>query len=207
MAQIDDVNYTELSVEAKRFREEGIGLNEELTKIYTLIRDMRRDWYGKRYNQLAMDFNNLAPHINNITNLVVCSLPDSMETIANNYSFADRGAKIGDVNHVESVKMLNIEMTTEESMRFETVGVEECNTNVNSSFVIVLDFMEKISRRMNNLVEVIWVSDSSRAYKIKYEALRSEVVAQIETIRRDFDNLMKETLADLQRTENANTVQ
>ena len=207
MAQIDSVNYVELATEAKRFREQGTRLNEELTKIYTRVRDMRKDWYGRRYNQLTIDFNNLAPAINKITNLVVCSIPDSMETIANNYSFVDRGSKIGDVNHTDATKMIIMEPTTEESMRFETAGVNECHTSVISSFTIVLDLMENISNMLYRLVEVVWISDSSRAYREKYNVLKNEVISAIENIKMEFDLLMKQTLEDLQRAENANTVQ
>ena len=94
MANITNVDYVAIPAQAQNMRALGQELNNELSTAYQSIANMHNCWYGKRYNELVKEFNNMVQQINELLELVVGEIPFALETIANNYSQADQGSNI-----------------------------------------------------------------------------------------------------------------
>ena len=118
MTKIENVNYEAMPVQAQQMRRLGQELNEEVIKAYKSIGDMHTEWYGKRYNELVKVFNNIIPILNDLLDLVVGEIPFAIETVANNYSQADRGYKVTSAANVAPNRVQNIALSNDVGMKF-----------------------------------------------------------------------------------------
>ena len=112
MARIMNVDYEAIPGKAQQMRSQGEELNTELTTAYQSITDMHNAWYGKRYNELVKSFNNIIPQINEMLQLVVGDIPFALETVANNYSQADKGSNVTSANNTAPKKISNFTIKT-----------------------------------------------------------------------------------------------
>ena len=64
MAKIQNVDYERIPGQATQMRSEGQVLNTELKSAYESINLMRNFWYGKRYDSLVKEFNEIKSSIN-----------------------------------------------------------------------------------------------------------------------------------------------
>ena len=107
MAKVEYVDYKDLAVKAKEIRAHAQTLNDEFTKAYNSVIEMHKSWYGKRYNELAKDFNELTPSVNEVLKITVGEIPFALETISNNFSQADTGANATTAQQTAEKKMPN----------------------------------------------------------------------------------------------------
>ena len=203
MAKIETVDYKDLAVKAKDIRTHAQALNKELTTAYKSVIDMHKSWYGKRYNELAKDFNNLAPTVNEILKITVKEIPFALETVANNYSQADTNSNVTSAQQTAETKMENVPTPSDVGMRFITTDVTSTKESVKKNFKNAVTEMNSIESIYN---KITWKSEAADAFKAKFTKLKTQIIKEIETINTQFDRLMKQTLEDIQTTENKNTV-
>ena len=203
MAKIQTVDYEKMPSEAKQMRQEGNSLNNEMINAYNSVKEMHSSWYGKRYNELAKLFNNMVPQLNELLELVVREIPSTLETIANNYSQADRGQNATSVDNTSARKIETITITEDVGMRFITSAVENVQQQVETNFSKSVDQMNKIESVFN---QVTWQSEAADAFKSKFTKLKSNIIESFNEIKSQFTKLMNQTKDDVQRAENANTV-
>ena len=203
MAQIRRVVYTDLPGQAGQVRGKGDELNKQLHVIFDSVNNMRKDWFGQRYNDLVMAFNGLVRDFNAIVELMYTTLPSTLETIANNYSRADRGMDITKVDNSLANKLVDIPLSTEVGMRFNTAEVEVVKQKCNSCFAEVLEFLNQSQTLITNLS---WESEAGDKFREEFQKLKNRITTSIEQIKDQFDKSVVQTLADMQGTENANTV-
>ena len=204
MARIMSVNYEAIPSQAKQMRETGKQLNGELTKAYSSIASMHSAWYGKRYNELVQDFNNMIPQLNEMLTLVVGEIPFALETIANNYAQADRGQNVVSAVKEAPNKISNIAITNDVGMKFVTAEVEQTQNSVVTNLRNAKDQMNQIEAQYG---KVEWQSEASETFKTQLSKLKTSIVTSFENIESQFTRLMNQTKEDVQRTESANTVQ
>ena len=203
MAKIQNVDYEALPGQAKQMRETGKSLNTELKKAYESIGTMHNSWYGKRYNELVVEFNKMIPEVNEILKLVVGEIPFTLETVANNYALADRGSKVTQaVNEAPSL-ITELATPSDVGMKFVTDAVAEVQRNVSDSFKRAKEQMNKIDAEYK---KIAWQSEASEAFKTAFDKLRTSIVTSFDNINTAFAKLMEQTKQDIQSTENANTV-
>jgi len=204
MANITTVDYEAIPSQAQQMRNLGYELNKELTTAYQSISNMHNVWYGKRYNELVKSFNEMAPKINSLLDIVIGEIPFALETIANNYSRADQGCNVIAAQKTTSEKMPEMTLSNDVGMRFITSEVEQVKLNVSSNFTRAEGKMDDIA---NVYKRIQWKSEASEAFFTKFTKLQADIVASFENINSQYTKLMNETLTDIQNTENANTVQ
>ena len=204
MANITNVDYVAIPAQAQNMRALGQELNNELSTAYQSIANMHNCWYGKRYNELVKEFNNMVQQINELLELVVGEIPFALETIANNYSQADQGSNITSAAKTAPKKIIDLSISNDVGMKFLTSDVETIKTNVSNNF--------KNSKEKMNAIEtayerINWQSEASEAFESKFKKLKADIVTAFENIEAQFTSLMNQTLSDIQATESANTVQ
>ena len=204
MAKIMNVDYEAIPAQAKQMRTYGQELNTEITNAYTSISNMHSSWYGKRYNSLVKEFNNITSEINELLELVVGEVPYALETIANNYSQADKGSKVTSASKTSPKKISNITVPNDVGMKFVTSEVTSVKTKVSTNFKNAKTKMNTIESAYN---KIKWQSEASEAFKSKFTKLKKSTINAFEDIESQFSTLMQQTLDDIQATENANTVQ
>jgi uncharacterized protein YukE len=204
MAQIQNVDYKAIPAQAKQMREEGQALNNELSNAYTSIANMHNNWYGNRYNELVKAFNNITTNLNDMLELVVGDFPYALETVANNYSQADTGAKITSAEKTEPKRIVNLSLSNDTGMRFMTTEVEEVQRSVSTNF-------SNAVTRMNNIEtaykRIEWTSEAAEAFKTKFTKLKTDIVTAFDNLNNDFKKLMTQAVNDIQSAEKANTVE
>lgn len=203
MARISSVDYEAIPGQAKQMRSTAQQLNSEMTRAYQSITNMHSSWYGKRYNELVKSFNNLIPQINEMLQLVVTEIPQALETIANNYSQADRGTPATSVSGEQPNKIANIAITNDVGMKFITSAVQATQTSVVSNFKNATNQMNSIQSTYQS---INWQSEAAEAFKAKFLQLKSSIVSSFESIQTQFSQLMTQTQQDIESTERANTV-
>lgn len=204
MANIMNVDYEAIPAQAQQIRTYGEQLNSELTTAYQSIANMHNSWYGQRYNALVREFNNMIPQINSLLDLVIGEIPFALETIANNYSQADRGSNVTGANKTAPKKIQNIAISNDVGMKFVTGDVSTTQSNVSNNFTKSKDLMNTIETAYG---KIQWRSEAADAFATKFRKIKNDIVASFENINSQFKTLMDQTLQDIQSTENANTVQ
>ena len=179
MARIQSVDYEAIPAQAKEMRAYGKQLNGEMTKAYTSVAEMHDSWYGRRYNELVKIFNNLIPQLNDMLELVVTEIPYALETIANNYSRADRGVNVTAASNEAPNKITNLTLSSEVGMKFLTSNVATVQKSISTNFTNAKDQMDKIEVAYR---KIQWQSEASEAFKIKFTKLKNEIVRSFEDI-------------------------
>lgn len=203
MAQIKNVDYEAMPGQASQMRSLGQELNSELTTAYSNITNMHNVWYGIRYNALVKEFNNVIPQINELLNLVVGEIPFALETIANNYAQADKGANVTSAQNTAPNKISDIPIINDVGMRFITADVESIQSQVVSN-------LDKATEKMNAIEgvygQIDWQSEASDAFKSTFTRLKGEIITSFGNIKTQFTKLMTQTQEDVQAAESSNTV-
>lgn len=204
MAKIQTVDYAAIPDQAKQMRNYGKELNDEMTNAYKSIADMHNSWYGKRYNELVDQFNNMKSQIDDMLKLVVTDIPSTLEKVANNYSKADQGKNVTSVNNEAPKKIQNISVHNDVGMRFITSSVQETQSNVDKNFKTAVGKMNQIESVYNRIT---WTSDAATAFEAKFNTLKKNITESFDNITRQFKELMSQTIDDIDAAEKANTVQ
>lgn len=203
MSRIETVDYNDLAIKAKDIRNHAKELNEEFTKIYQAITEMHQAWYGIRYNELAKDFNELAPAVDEMLKITYGDIPFALETVANNFSQADTGSNTTSAQLTQETKMPNVPTPSDVGMRFMEVQVKETKTKVVQGFRTANEKMQEIENTYN---KVTWVSESAEAFRAKFTKLKEQITKEIDEINAQYDKLMEQTIEDIRVTEEKNTV-
>lgn len=204
MARIMNVDYEAMPGQAQQMRAQGQELNSELTTAYQSIADMHNAWYGKRYNELVKSFNNIVPQINEMLQLVVGDIPFALETVANNYSQADRGANVTSANNTAPNRISELSISNDVGMKFLTSEVSTTQSKVTTNFKNATDKMNTIE---STYATIQWQSEASEAFAAKFKKLKNQIVSAFEEIKSQFTQLMNQAQEDVQSAETANTVQ
>lgn len=204
MARIDRVDYVAMPGQAKKMREYALELNSELKAAYSNVAEMHNAWYGIRYNELVKDFNGLVEQINELLDLVVTKVPFTIETIANNYSKADKDQNVVSAEETAVNKIEDLEITNDVGMRFMTEDVENTQRTISEKFEQSKELMNKIQAEYDR---VDWESEASEAFKAKIKELKDSITMAFDNINDQFIKLMTKTQQDIENTEKANTVQ
>ena len=203
MANIQNVDYEALPGQASQIRSYAQELNNELTTAYTNITNMHSVWYGVRYNALVKEFNNIIPQLNELLNLVVGEIPFALETIANNYAQADKGANVVGAQNTAPNKIAEIPVSNDVGMRFITEDVANTQSQVSTNLDNAKSKMDSIESTYN---QIQWQSEASDAFKSTFTRLKGQIVSSFENIKSQFTNLMNQTQEDIQSAESSNTV-
>lgn len=203
MAKIMNVDYEAIPGQAKQIRATAKQLNSEMTKAYNSIAEMHNSWYGKRYNELVKLFNNMIPELNDMLTLVVTEIPFALETIANNYAQADKGANVTSASNEAPNKLTNISISNDVGMRFLTSNVSTTQKQVSTNFKNAKEQMNKVESIYGTIK---WSSEAADAFKAKFSKLKASIVASFENINSQFTKLMLQTQQDIEASEKSNTV-
>lgn len=203
MAKIQYVDYEAIPGQAKEMRSCGKQLNSEVIKVYTSVEEMHGHWYGLRYNELVKAFNNMIPKLNEMLTLVVTDIPYALESIANNYSLADKGAKITVASNEGPNKLTNLPIISDVGMKFISNNVLTIQQSISANFKNAKEQMDRIE---SIYARVQWQSEAAEVFKARITKLKNEIVASFESINTEFVRLMEQTQKDIERTENANKV-
>lgn len=203
MANIVNVNYEAMPALARQVRKYAQDLNTELVNAYTSIADMHNSWYGKRYNSLVKEFNNIIPEVNELLELVVGDIPYVLETIANNYAQADKRVNVTSAMKTAPKKVTSLAMPNDVGMKFQTNQVSAIKSKVSTNFKNSKEKMNSIEATYN---KIEWKSEAADAFKTKFTKLKANIVAAFENLDTQFTKLMAQTMEDVQASESANTV-
>lgn len=204
MAIIAKVDYEAMPGQAQQIRSLAQDLNNEMVSAYQSITDMHGVWYGKRYNDLVVEFNNLIPQMNEMLDLVVAQIPFALETAANNYSQVDTGTNVVGANRTEPRRISDIAIQNDVGMRFLTSEVNAVQQKVSTNFKTSEEKMNSIQSVYGTIT---WISEASEAFEAKFTKLKGKIVTAFQNLDSQFVKLMKQAQEDIQATENANTVQ
>lgn len=204
MAKIEVVDYKDLSKKAQTIRSQGDNLKTNLQDVYKNVRDMHSCWFGKRYTELAKAFNKMKPSVDDMIKLVTAEIPNTLEKIAYNYSQADADGGLTRPTETTATKITEISEPTDTGMKFMAADVEVKKSAVEKCFENAVSKMNDIEGTFKS---VQWNSEAADAFKSKFDTLKTKLIDEFDTLKTDFSQLMQQTIEDIQKAEDANTVQ
>ena len=154
-------------------------------------------------NALVAEFNKIVPSINELLTLVVDEIPFTLDTVANNYALADRGTGVTKAVKEVPQKILELSIPSDIGMGFITSEVESVQQRVSRGFQNARDKMNLIETEYG---KITWQSESSDAFRVRFQKLKTEIINSFDNLNTQFTNLMNATKEDMQKTENANNV-
>lgn len=203
MAKIQVVDYKDLKEKAVSMRKYGKEFNEALISAYKKVETMHKYWYGKRYTDLVVVFNNMTADINTMSKLVVQEIPQSLEKIASNYSVADTGEKISVVNDT-ATKISNLDTHSGD------VGMKFLSSEVTTLNNKTADLFEKAKKEMSNIEKVFnkvtWKSEANDAFKAQFNTLKTNITSALDNAKEVSKTLMTQATTDIESAESANTI-
>ena len=204
MANILKVDYEEMPKQANQMRELGREIDHEFLTVYNSMQTLHNSWFGQRYNSLIQQFNNIAPSLNELLELVINEIPYTLQTVANNYAIADKGVGVTEAgkDYYEKVNALNVP-TSDVGMKFISNEVIYIQTEVATHFQTAIEKMDVIEAEY---LKISWESEASEAFKIKFKTLKNNVITSIDGLKKQFVELMNRAQDDIDKTEKNNTV-
>ena len=131
--RIQTVDYERMPQQANEMREEAKVLNKEMTLAYKSIDDMRKCWYGKRYNELVEVFNKMQPSLNKML-----ETPNKIEDIAESNEVGMRflTAEVNEVKQKVSTNFTNAKelMDSIENIYSKVVWESEASESFKATF-------------------------------------------------------------------------
>lgn len=203
MAKISTVDYNEIPKRAREIRAYGQDINKLMVNAYKDVQNMKKDWYGQRYNTIVDQFNTLSVNVNKLLKLVVGDLPYALETVANNYAQADAGTNVTIAQNTAPQNVTSIPRSTEVGMKFITANVNETKNRVEKQFNDAVGKMNQIGVTFN---KITWSSEAATEFKDDFNALKTNISESFNSIKAMFNKLVKEAMADIEKAEKANTV-
>lgn len=203
MARIQHVDYLAIPGQANEMESCGTQLNKELTTAYESVNAMHAEWFGIRYNSLVEVFNKMIPSLNEMLTLVITNIPETLRTVANNYSRVDRGSNATSEGAKNPNLIVNIPVSNDVGMKFITSSVQARQEAISTNFrnaVAQMNQIEAIYQKID------WESEAAEAFRKKFTTLKTQIVENFEETNTQFKTLMEQTIQDNQKAENANTV-
>ena len=199
---IRSVVYTDLPGQAKKVRDTSKEMDAELKSIYKEVTDLRKDWFGDRYNGVVEAFNKMIPDFNDIIDLLERELPSTLETVANNYSNVDRGQNITTVDNTKPVRINDIPASMEAGVRYIPANVEQAEAKIFKSFARVIQLMKSLQDQINKLS---WESDASDKFRAEFTRLQNKISNSIEEVEEKFKENSNKTASDMAMAEKKST--
>lgn len=203
MVEIQRVNYEEMPRNAQEIRECARALNDELISAYDKVNAMRQDWFGNRYNLLVQSFNKLIPNFHSMLDFAVTKLPDNIETIANNYSLADKGQVATPVRSETRKNIPEISPNTETDLRFMETAVDGKRDEISKNFTNARQQMNQIATAYS---KIVWTSKAADTFLDEFTKIKNQIETMIDDINKEFVQRMQETKEDHRRAEEGNTI-
>lgn len=204
-ANIESVDYKKLPGYANEMRSTGRKLNQAMTKAYTEIGNLQRSWYGVRYDALVKECNKIIPDINSMLDLVVDTIPYTLQTVAKNYAGVDQSSTAAPSNQ-KATKITNVKESGKDTLKFMEGNVQTAKTTIFNQFKTASNEMDAIENIFNSKIKNAWKSDAATSYASKFKQLKSSISTSIKNIQQSFDKLVQQTIQDMGQTEKANTV-
>ena len=202
---IQEVDYKKLPTYANGMRTEGRKLNSSIISAYTEIGNLSKSWYGVRYDTLVTEVNKLTTDVNAMLDLVVDTIPFTLQTVANNYAKVDGGTTAAATN-MKPTAVANVQKSNKQTMRFVESDVSTSKDAIFRNFSNAEKSMDIIQQIFNNDVLRIWRSEAAKEYSKKFTTLKSNISTSIKNVKTSFDKLVADTMNDMKSTESANTV-
>ena len=194
-----------MASQAKNMRSLGQEINTQLITAYQSIENMHSVWYGKRYGELVVAFNNIIPSINSLLQIVVKTIPSQLETIANNYSQFDEGVNVTTVDTTEPQKIVERNVPSDAGMAFDLAAVSDVQKSVVTNLGNAKEKLNEIETTYDPVASS-WGGEAAEAFLLPCKTVKEKIVDSFENIKIQFAKLMDQAQEDAQHTEGANTV-
>ena len=202
MANINEVNYEEIPGKANEMQQEGVQLNAELSAAWNRVNDLRSTWHGLRYNTLISYFNNITDEVNELLDLVICKIPETLGIVAKNYASVE-GTSVAAVGAGSVTMIETLSESDTSTMAYNSGNASDVQSTVSSNFSNAENYMNSIESIFSS---INWESDASETFRQKFKSLKSQIIDALTNINTQFTNLMQAAQTDIESAESANTI-
>ena len=133
----------------------------------------------------------------------VTKLPDNIETIANNYSLADKGQVATPVRSEARKNIPEISPNTETDLRFMETAVDGKRDEISKNFTNARQQMNQIATAYS---KIVWTSKAADTFLDEFTKIKNQIETMIDDINKEFVQRMQETKEDHRRAEEGNTI-
>ena len=197
-------DYNSMSKLAQEIRDEGKLINNSLITAYNEVKSMydASEWRGISYNELVGDFQKISPDLEEILKIVVQNVPYALETVANNYSVADSGSKVKPAVNEPPKKLPTLILGQTKYMQYEEGKIATRADKICKELDSVINRIDSIDAKFG---KIQWEGIAADAFKVKFKNLKNKTKSALESIRKQFKQIIDTRKENMRRTEKANT--
>lgn len=197
------IDYESMPSDADKIRSLAQEVDNKLLDAYKNAAEMHVCWYGKRYNELITNFNNVATVLNQYLNAVVAEIPYMFDRIANEISNVDIQQNVTTARKDEFQKIQEIQIINDVGMRYLQNEVVNYQTNIEADFSSAKEYMTSMQKIVDEMQLECDGSDEFRRQFKKFVESFKQVLNNVQT---SFTKLMNQDREEMENAEKANTI-
>ena len=165
--------------------------------------DLHQCWTGVLYNNVISLFNEMTPDFNSIMKLLIETIPEQLETIANNYSITETGERVTAVGG-ETAGIIDSIALRDEILSFHQDIAENVRDAIISDFKHIDDCINAYSTIYQSIP---WESDAEAQYTQDIKDKKTRLDDINSKIQNAFSQYMQQASDGLANAERNNTMQ
>ena len=201
---IGNADYRQFPTFAKDMRDKGIEIKRKCLDIRrNFAEELHKCWRGNLYNDLITIFNEMIPEFESIMKLLIETIPEQIEIVANNYSVTDAGERATTVGGEIAGKIDPIPIV-QEVLSFDQVDAETIRKIIISDFSTISGF---ISQYLAIFHSMPWESDAQAKFNADINAKKDSLDRLTSQMQNAFAQYMQQASDALANAERHNTIQ
>lgn len=198
------IDYENMPLQSRNIRKQGEEINNKLLVMYKKVAEMHTYWYGKRYNELVIKFNELVPKLNQFLNLIIGEIPYMYEKIANNISNVDVKQNVTNAQKSETQKLEIIPIMEDVGMRY----IEKDVKDISNQIIKILQETQDIIENTKKTEEQVNLEcDGSLEFKNQFINVLNVFQNVLNNMETKFIELMEQDRAVMEEAEEDNFVE
>lgn len=139
------IDYESIPNQANKIRNTALEINDKILDVYKQVVDMHAHWYGKRYNELA-------PQFNKFLEVIVSQIPYMFDAIANDFSGIDIQQNVATARKEGYKSIQEIQIFNDVGMRYLQSEVDPYQTEIVSDFRSAKELMDSMQKTVEQII-------------------------------------------------------
>ena len=200
MADINNVNYSEIKTRTRIIWQKGWDVNDGICDVSKEMTQINTVWSGKKCNKFIKVWNDNIQAMAKYFKLLQFDLPIFLGKVAKRFSQID-GEELGTPGYGWGSGLKEIQLTDENTLRFLTEEVKQFQQRLTTRFNTSTEAIDTILAEVRALP---WDSDSSQAFLPVLESISVDAKNAISNISATLSDMIIESVNTAEKLEGQN---
>lgn len=195
------MSFTDAKSKAQTMRTKGKEFNKNLKSVYSKATSMHTYWIGKRYNDVVTEFNKMIPALNDMSKLVVDSIPQALESAANVIAIANNSENV--TVHPEEASAITEIATYPEENNVLDIKPNNVQTIFNDINQLIKDANNNLNDIQNTFEKLDWTGSAHDDFEKQLKNLKNKIHTSLVNARDNFKNQINAATTDYESAQKA----